>query len=312
MLVDVQNLVKSCQNGGVRGRFVADADLGKLTWFRCGGKVPLMFQPQDEADLTLFLRLVPLDVPIYVVGIGSNLLIRDGGIDGVVIRLSQKGFGTIEHVAENRLEAGAAASDKSIAAAALEAGLGGFHFLHGIPGGLGGALRMNAGANGIEMAERVHQVRALDRQGRVHLLSQADMNFSYRSSRADNGLIFISSLLEGTPAPHDEIVAATRGVQHHRESVQPVREKTGGSTFRNPPGYTAWEVIDAAGCRGLTIGGAQMSPLHCNFMINTGNATAHDLELLGETVRARVLNHSGIDLHWEIKRIGHLAAGQSL
>jgi len=268
---------------------VADADLGKLTWFRCGGKAQLMFQPQDEADLSLFLRLLPLDAPVYVLGIGSNLLVRDGGVDGVVIRLSQKGFGSINQIAENRLEAGAAASDKSIAAAALEAGLGGFHFLHGIPGGLGGALRMNAGANGIEMAERVRQVRALDRQGRVHLLSQAEMNFSYRSSGADDGLIFISSLLEGMPTAHDEIVAAMRAVQHHRESVQPVREKTGGSTFRNPPDHAAWELIDAAGCRGLIIGGAQISPLHCNFMINTGNATAHDLELLGETVRTRVL-----------------------
>jgi len=269
-----------------------------------------MFQPNDEADLVAFLQLIPQDVPLFVMGIGSNLLVRDGGFDGVVIRLSQKGFGKIESVGDNCLEVGAAASDKSIAAAALAAGLGGFHFFHGIPGGLGGALKMNAGANGLEVAERVREVHALDRQGKRHILSQADMGFSYRSNAADDELIFISSRLEGTIAPRDEIALAMQQVQHHRETVQPVREKTGGSTFRNPPNTSAWKVIDAAGCRGLKLGGAQMSPQHCNFMINLNHATAYDLECLGETVRARVLDHSGIDLHWEIKRIGHFAPDQ--
>jgi UDP-N-acetylmuramate dehydrogenase len=210
------------------------------------------------------------------------------------------------------LRVGAAAPDKRVAAAALEAGIGGFHFYHGIPGAIGGALRMNAGANGVETRERVVSVRALDRQGNVHTLSNADMGYSYRKSRAAKDLIFVGAEMEGFPAERDEIRKAMDEVQTHRETVQPIREKTGGSTFKNPEGSSAWKEIDKAGCRGLMIGGAQMSPMHCNFMINTGAATGYDLELLGETVRARVLENSGIRLEWEIRRIGDFKPGREV
>jgi len=310
--MDYEALIKELQQAGIKGRLNKQTDLGKLSWFRCGGRADLVFQPHDEADLTLFLRLVPPDVPLTIFGIGSNILVRDGGVRGIVIRLSQKGFGHIVLDEKNRISAGCAASDKSLAQAAMAAGLGGFHFFHGIPGGLGGALKMNAGANGVETAERVVQVRALDRLGKVHILSSQDMGFSYRHCALADDLIFTAAILDGPPSSHEDIAAAMKQVQEHRENVQPVREKTGGSTFRNPPQGSAWAAIDAAGCRGLTIGGAQMSPMHCNFMINQGHATAYDLELLGETVRSRVLAHSGIDLHWEIKRIGDFAPDKKI
>lgn len=296
----------------VRGRYTADTDMSKVTWFRTGGPAEIFFQPADEEDLQAFLKAVPEDVPLTIVGIGSNLLVRDAGVQGIVIRLSAKGFGDVTQVSETRLLAGAAATDKRLAAVALEAGIAGFHFYHGIPGGLGGALRMNGGANGVETAERVLEVHALDRKGKRHVLSKADMEYSYRHSGAPDGLIFVSALLEGKKGAVDEIKTAMDAVAHHRETTQPVREKTGGSTFRNPEGTSAWKVIDEAGCRGLTIGGAQMSEMHCNFMINTGNASAYDLELLGETVRARVFSTCAIKLHWEIKRIGQFEEGRTV
>jgi len=310
--MDYEALIKELQKAGIRGRLTRDGALGKLSWFRCGGGADLMFQPEDEADLILFLRHVGTEIPIYVFGIGSNILVRDGGVRGIVIRLSQRGFAGIRSQGSNQMLVGCAASDKSIASAALEANLGGFHFFSGIPGGLGGALKMNAGANGIETAERVVSVRALDRKGQVHILTGQEMGFSYRHCAVADELIFISAILAGPPATREEISHAMQKVQTHRESVQPVREKTGGSTFRNPEEGSAWAAIDAAGCRGLRIGGAQMSEMHCNFMINTGNATAYDLELLGETVRARVLAHSGIDLHWEIRRMGRFLPGEKI
>lgn len=297
---------------GIRGRLTPDAAMEAVTWFRVGGPADLMFQPADEADLAAFLKALPEDVPVTMVGIGSNLLVRDGGIPGVVIRLSAKGFGQAELVGENRIRAGAAIPDKRLASVALEAGIGGFHFYHGIPGGIGGALRMNAGANGVETRERVVEVRALDRQGEVHVLSNDEMGYAYRHSSAPADLIFVEALFAGYAEAPEAIKAAMDEVQHHRETVQPIREKTGGSTFKNPEGTSAWKEIDAAGCRGLMIGGAQMSPMHCNFMINTGKASAHDLELLGETVRARVLEHSGIRLEWEIKRLGRFKPGQEV
>lgn len=297
---------------GIRGRLTPDAAMEAVTWFRVGGPADLMFQPADEADLAAFLKALPEDVPVTMVGIGSNLLVRDGGIPGVVIRLSAKGFGQAELVGENRIRAGAAIPDKRLAAVALEAGIGGFHFYHGIPGGIGGALRMNAGANGAETRERVVEVRALDRQGEVHVLSNDEMGYAYRHSSAPADLIFVEALFAGYAEAPEAIKAAMDEVQHHRETVQPIREKTGGSTFKNPEGTSAWKEIDAAGCRGLMIGGAQMSPMHCNFMINTGKASAHDLELLGEAVRARVLEHSGIRLEWEIKRLGRFKPGQEV
>lgn len=289
---------------GVRGRVTPDAPMEKITWFRAGGVAQALFQPADEDDLAAFLKAVPQDIPLTVAGIGSNLLVREGGIPGFVVRLSAKGFGAAEAVSQTRINAGAATPDKRLAAVALEAGIGGFHFYHGIPGGVGGALRMNAGANGVETRERVVEVRALDRKGETHVLSHEQMGFAYRHSSASKDLIFTAAVFEGVPGDRDEIKAAMDAVQHHRETVQPIREKTGGSTFKNPQGTSAWKEIDKAGCRGLMIGGAQMSPMHCNFMINTGNASGYDLEFLGETVRARVLEHSGVRLEWEVKRIG--------
>jgi UDP-N-acetylmuramate dehydrogenase len=297
---------------GLRGRLIPDSGMEKITWFRAGGPADALFQPADEEDLAAFLKAVPAETPVLVVGIGSNLLVREGGLRGFVVRLSAKGFGHAEAISPTTIRAGAATPDKRIAAAALEAGIGGFHFYHGIPGGLGGALRMNAGANGVETRERVVEVRALDREGELHILKNADMGYAYRHSSAPRDLIFTSAVLEGFPEERDAIKAAMDEVQHHRETVQPIREKTGGSTFRNPSGTSAWKEIDRAGCRGLMIGGAQMSPMHCNFMINTGSATGYDLEFLGETVRARVLEHSGIRLEWEIKRIGEFKPGRAI
>ncbi|GAA5541150.1 UDP-N-acetylenolpyruvoylglucosamine reductase [Ochrobactrum soli] len=295
---------------GLRGRLTPDTGMDKITWFRAGGPAQVLFQPADEEDLSNFLKAVPEEIPILVVGIGSNLLVRDGGVPGFVIRLSAKGFGEVERVSETQLRAGTATPDKRVAAAALEAGLSGFHFYHGIPGGIGGALRMNAGANGVETRERVVEVRALDRKGELHVLSNADMGYAYRHSSVSPELIFTSALFEGVPGDREDIQRAMDEVQHHRETVQPVREKTGGSTFKNPEGTSAWKEIDKAGCRGLRIGGAQMSEMHCNFMINTGTATGHDLETLGETVRAKVFESSGIRLHWEIKRLGLFRDGE--
>ncbi|MFE0015156.1 UDP-N-acetylmuramate dehydrogenase [Mesorhizobium sp. NPDC059054] len=296
---------------GLRGRITPDAEMDKITWFRAGGLADALFQPADEEDLSAFLKAVPEEVPLTIVGVGSNLLVRDGGIEGFVVRLSAKGFGEAEVVSATQIRAGTALPDKRVAAVALEAGIGGFHFYHGIPGAIGGALRMNAGANGVETRERVVEVRALDRQGNAHVLSNADMGYAYRHS-APTGLIFTSALFEGYPEDKAAIKEAMDAVQHHRETVQPIREKTGGSTFKNPEGTSAWKEIDKAGCRGLMVGGAQMSPMHCNFMINTGTATGYDLENLGETVRERVLEHSGIRLHWEIKRIGNFRPGREV
>ncbi|RWB22578.1 MAG: UDP-N-acetylmuramate dehydrogenase [Mesorhizobium sp.] len=297
---------------GLRGRITPNAEMDKITWFRAGGLAEALFQPADEEDLAAFLRGVPEEIPITVVGVGSNLLVRDGGISGFVVRLSAKGFGEAEATGPTTIKAGAATPDKRVAAVAYEAGIGGLHFYHGIPGAVGGALRMNAGANGVETRERVVEVRALDRTGNVHTLSNADMGYAYRHSSAPGGLIFTSATFEGVPEDKAAIKAAMDAVQNHRETVQPIREKTGGSTFKNPEGTSAWKEIDKAGCRGLMIGGAQMSPMHCNFMINTGTATGYDLEYLGETVRARVLENSGIRLHWEIRRLGNFRPGHEV
>jgi UDP-N-acetylmuramate dehydrogenase len=297
---------------GLRGRITPNAEMDKITWFRAGGMADALFQPADEEDLAAFLKAVPRDIPLMVVGIGSHLLERDGGIPGIVVRLSAKGFGEARALSDTRIQAGAATPDKRVAATALEAGIGGFHFYHGIPGALGGALRMNAGANGVETRERVVEVRALDREGRLHVLSNAEMGYAYRHSSVPADFIFTSAVLEGYGEDRETIRAAMDGVQHHRETVQPIREKTGGSTFKNPEGTSAWKEIDKAGCRGLMVGGAQMSPMHCNFMINTGAATGYELEYLGESVRARVLENSGIRLHWEIRRIGDFRPGHEV
>jgi UDP-N-acetylmuramate dehydrogenase len=296
--------------GAIRGKLTPDAGMDKVTWFRVGGPADILFQPADRDDLAAFLKALPRDIPVMVVGIGSNLLVRDGGIRGVVIRLSAKGFGEIRQTGDLRLEVGAAMPDKRLAAAALEAGIGGLHFYHGIPGGVGGALRMNAGANGVETRDRVVEVHAIDRTGDTHVFTNAQMGYGYRHSAVSKDLIFTHAVFEGYREDPATIRAEMDAVQHHRETVQPIREKTGGSTFKNPEGSSAWKQIDSAGCRGLTIGGAQMSPMHCNFMINTGQASGYDLEYLGETVRSRVMENSGVRLDWEIKRLGDFKGGK--
>jgi UDP-N-acetylmuramate dehydrogenase len=297
---------------GIRGRLAPEADIAPFTWFRVGGPAELLFQPADVDDLSLFLSRLAPEVPVTVIGVGSNLLVRDGGIPGVTIRLSAKGFGQVARENGDRIRAGAVLPDKRLAAFALEEGLGGFAFYHGIPGTIGGALRMNAGANGAETRERLVSVEAVDRRGDRHTLTNTDMGFTYRHSAAADDLIFTAAIYQGTPQDRAAIKAEMDAVERHRETAQPIREKTGGSTFKNPEGGKAWQLIDAAGCRGLKIGGAMVSEMHCNFLINTGAATGHDLELLGETVRARVLETSGVRLEWEIKRVGHFRSGEEV
>ena len=287
----------------LRGRLTANQQLSELTWFRVGGPAQILFTPSDEDDLAYFLAHLPTELPVVVVGVGSNLIVRDGGLPGVVIRLSPRGFG--EMSAESAVvTVGAAALDKRVAETAAAAGLAGLEFFFGIPGTIGGALRMNAGANGAETKDVLIEASGVGRDGQKHAFSNAEMKFVYRNSGVDPSIIFTSARFQGKPASAEAIRARMNEVQAHREAAQPIREKTGGSTFKNPPGNSAWKLIDAAGCRGLRVGGAQVSEMHCNFLINTGDATAGDIETLGETVRTRVKENSGIELHWEIKRIG--------
>ena len=287
----------------LRGRLLANESLAPLTWFRVGGPAQLLFTPADEDDLAYFLKNLPDDRPLHVVGVGSNLIVRDGGVPGVVIRLSPRAFGEAK-VEGDIVSAGAAVLDKRVAEIAAAANLSGLEFYYGIPGTIGGALRMNAGANGGETRDVLVEATGIDRRGNKLTFTNADMKFAYRMSGVDPDVIFISARFRGQQAASDAIKARMAEVQSHRETAQPIREKTGGSTFQNPPGRSAWKLVDAAGCRGLRLGGAQVSEMHCNFLINTGNATGHDIEALGETVRERVKAHSGIELHWEIKRIG--------
>jgi UDP-N-acetylmuramate dehydrogenase len=287
----------------LRGRLLANQSLAELTWFRVGGPAQVLFTPADEDDMAYFLSSLPGEIQLSVIGVGSNLIVRDGGMPGVVIRFSPRGFGEVTADGDV-VSAGAAALDKRVAETAAAAGLGGLEFFFGIPGTIGGALRMNAGANGAETKDVLIEATGLDRAGTKLTLTNADMKFVYRGSGVDPSVIFTSARFRGLPAPTAQIRARMAEVQNHRESAQPIREKTGGSTFQNPPGHSAWKLIDAAGCRGLRVGGAQVSEMHCNFLINTGAATGHDIETLGETVRTRVRQNSGIELHWEIKRIG--------
>jgi len=287
----------------LRGRLLANQSLAELIWFRVGGPAQVLFTPADEDDLAYFLVHLPSELPVHVVGVGSNLIVRDGGMPGVVIRLAPRGFG--ETSAQGDIvNAGAAALDRRVAETAAAAGLGGLEFFFGIPGTVGGALRMNAGANGAETMDVLVDAVGVARDGQKHRFTNADMKFVYRNSGVDASVIFTSARFRGKAATPEAVRARMDEVQNHRETAQPIREKTGGSTFMNPPGQSAWKLIDAAGCRGLRVGGAQVSEMHCNFLINTGTATGHDIETLGETVRARVKENSGIELHWEIKRIG--------
>ena len=287
----------------LRGRLAANQRLSELTWFRVGGPAQALFTPADEDDLAYFLARLSAELPVTVVGVGSNLIVRDGGLPGVVIRLGPRGFGEAS-AQDEVVSAGAAALDKRVAEVAAAAGLGGLEFFFGIPGTVGGALRMNAGANAAETKDVLIEASGIGRDGERRAFTNAEMKFVYRSSGVDPSIIFTSARFQGKPATTEAIRARMNEVQAHREAAQPIREKTGGSTFKNPPGNSAWKLIDAAGCRGLRVGGAQVSEMHCNFLINTGEATASDIETLGETVRARVKENSGIELHWEIKRIG--------
>jgi UDP-N-acetylmuramate dehydrogenase len=284
-----------------RGRLAADAPLGPQTWFGTGGPAEVLFRPADAEDLAAFLKALPADVPVTVLGVGSNLLVRDGGIKGVVIRL-MRGFTGIA-VDGNELLAGAGAPDLNVALTARDHALAGLEFLSGIPGTIGGAVMMNAGAYGGELAQVLVSAEAIDRAGKVHRVSASELSFSYRHSSAPADWIFTSARLRAEPGDQLAIARRIAEIDSARTESQP-RSRTGGSTFVNPPRHKAWELIDQAGCRGLRIGEAQVSEKHCNFLINLGAASAADIEALGEEVRRRVLDTSGVRLDWEIRRIG--------
>jgi UDP-N-acetylmuramate dehydrogenase len=288
-----------------RGRLTAEAPLGPQTWFRAGGNAEVLFRPADVEDLSSFLHRLPAEIHVTVLGVGSNLLVRDGGIKGVVIRL-MRGFTGIA-VEGHEVVAGAGAPDLNVALTARDHALTGLEFLSGIPGTVGGALRMNAGAYGGELSEVLVSAEAVDRGGHRHKADAAQMGFSYRHSDAPVDWIFTSARLKATPGDQVAIARRIAEIDGARAESQP-RSRTGGSTFVNPPGHKAWELIDRAGCRGLKIGGAQVSEKHTNFLINTGDATAADIEALGEEVRRRVLEKTGVRLEWEIRRIGEARA----
>ncbi len=286
----------------VRGRLIADAPIGRQSWLGAGGAAEVLFQPADAADLADFLAALPEAVPVTVIGQGSNLLVRDGGIQGVTIRLG-RGFADIS-VDDQEVCAGAGALDLNVSRAAVKAGIAGLEFLSGIPGTIGGGLRMNAGAYGREIGDALVSVTALDRRGASHRLDRATMGLSYRRCGVDPGWIFIAARLRGVAGDRSGIAERMTAIRQARRTTQPIRSRTGGSTFANPPGEAAWRLVDRAGCRGLVRGGAMVSPKHANFLINSGNATAADLEGLGEEVRRRVWETGGILLEWEIRRVG--------
>lgn len=286
----------------VMGQYLEGADLSNMVWFRTGGPAEVLFRPKNLEDLKAFLKASPSDLPITLVGVGSNLLVRDKGVEGVVIKLG-KPFSDIA-IEEDLVTAGAGAMDVSVAFAAAEASLEGLEFLRGIPGTIGGALRMNAGAYGTEVADVLVSARAIDHEGSVHTLSADEMGFSYRKTTVPRDWILLSATFRGTPGDQAKIQEKMDAIQKAREETQPMRVRTGGSTFKNPVGKKAWQLIEEAGCRGLKIGGAMVSEKHCNFLINTGSATSNDLEALGEEVRKRVKEKTGIALQWEIQRVG--------
>jgi UDP-N-acetylmuramate dehydrogenase len=293
----------------LRGRISANVSLADITWFRAGGPAQVLFSPADEADLAYFIKHKPKDLPVFVMGLGSNLLVRDGGVPGVVIRLG-RGFADIKVEPGNRLRAGTACPDVKVARAAADAGIAGLAFYRGIPGSIGGALRMNAGAHGRETKDVLIEARAVDPEGNIHVLSLADMGFTYRHSGVPHDWIFTEALYEGVPGNPTDILREMDEVAEYREKNQPIKERTGGSTFKNPPGASAWKLIDDAGCRGFRVGGAQVSEKHCNFLINNEGASGEDIERLGETVRARVKANAGVTLEWEIIRLGQPVEGR--
>lgn len=292
-----------------RGKMTPDASLAALTWFRTGGVAEVLFRPVDSEDLALFLRERPADVAVTVIGLGSNLLIRDGGISGVVIKLG-RGFARVATVG-TEIYAGAAALDLTVALTAQDAGIAGLEFLSGVPGTIGGAVMMNAGAYGREIKDVAVSAEAVDSQGRIHAVAAEDMGFAYRRSQTPADWIFTQAVLRGEKGDKAAIARRMAEIREAREASQPLRTRTGGSTFKNPPGAKAWELIDRAGCRGLRRGQAIVSEKHCNFLVNEGGASASDIEELGEEVRRRVRESTGVELEWEIKRIGRKAGGDA-
>ncbi len=286
-----------------RGRVTGREELAPFTWFRVGGPAEVLLVPADEADLGYALGRIPADVPVTPIGLGSNLIARSGGVPGVVVRLG-RGFAEVIAEAGHRIRSGTAVPDVKVARSAADAGIDGLAFFRGIPGSIGGALRMNAGAHGGETKDVLIEARGVDRDGTIRTFTTAEMGFSYRHSGAPASMIFTQALFQGRPGDPSSILGEMDRITAAREASQPIREKTGGSTFKNPLGRKAWQLIDAAGCRGLVVGDAQVSEMHCNFLINRGGATADDIEALGEEVRRRVHGTSGIELEWEIKRIG--------
>ncbi len=293
-----------------RGRLSADAAIGRQTWFGVGGPAEVLFRPADPDDLAAFLGALPAEVPVTVIGVGSNLLVRDGGIPGVVIRLG-RGFAEIV-AADEEVRAGAGALDLNVALVAAEAGIAGLEFLCGVPGTIGGGLSMNAGAYGSEIKDVLIAATAIDRGGGCHRPAREAMGLSYRHCGVDPKWIFTAAVLRGHREEPAAIARRMDEIRSAREASQPIRAHTGGSTFKNPPGVAAWRLIDAAGCRGLRCGGAMVSEKHANFLINTGAATAADLESLGEEVRRRVHESSGVLLDWEIRRLGRSLPGQEV
>ncbi len=298
----------------VRGRYTENAPLGEISWFRTGGPAEVLYKPADREDLAAFLAGCPLTVPVTVIGVMSNMIIRDGGIPGVVIRMG-KGFTDIEIEDGSRVSAGPSVLDANLADAAAQSGIGGLEFLCGIPGTVGGALRMNAGAYGTETRDVLIEAEMLDRQGQLHRMTPDEMGMAYRNNDVPEDMIFTGALFQGQPDSYEAVAARMAHIRESRQASQPVRARTGGSTFANPgadeliaagldPSMKAWQLVEKAGGRDLAYGAARMSEKHCNFMLNTGGARARDLEDLGEEIRRRVLNTYGITLHWEIRRVG--------
>lgn len=286
----------------IRGSYRENFNLAKVTWFGVGGVADILFKPADTADLCAFLKTYPANLPCFVLGVGSNILVRDAGIKGVVIRLGRE-FSQISHQ-DNQLIVGAGALDINVSKYCADNELAGLEFLSGIPGVIGGAIAMNAGAYASEIADFLIKVEAVDRQGNLRILTMEDFGFKYRSNSLTEQLIFTKAYLRVALGDANEIQAKINHIKQQRELTQPIHSRTGGSSFKNPMNFKAWQLIDAAGCRGLRQGGAIISPMHCNFMINEGDATAKDLEELGEIVRQRVFAQSGIMLDWELKIIG--------
>ena len=288
----------------LRGRLTANEALAPFTWFRVGGPAQAFFVPADEADLAYLLSRIDRDLAVHLLGLGSNLIVRDGGVPGITIRLSSRAFGEVAFEDEALVSAGAGVPDIVLARRVQAAGVAGLEFFRGIPGAVGGALRMNAGAHGGETKDVLVSARGVSRDGTVCDYTLADMGFAYRHSGVPEDVIFTSAVFRGRLGDPAAIAADMDHITEAREKSQPIREKTGGSTFKNPPGEKAWQLVDRAGCRGLVVGDAQVSEMHCNFLINRGGATAADIESLGEQVRRRVRETSGVDLQWEIRRVG--------